>query len=536
MRRGELVSVRRLLVVVGVVTLAVRLVPLAAAGALGSALGYDDGVHLAVAAHLVGGELPYRDVLFVHPPGIVLFLAPVAALAHLVGDPTALAVGRMLAMAVGVANAVLVGWLLRRHGAVAVLTGGLTYALWAPAIAAERSIYLEPFIGLGLLVALAAVARRQEGVPAVPDGPQPGTAPRAGPRSGATPTSSRRALAVAGLALGLACVFKVWAVFDVAVVGLLVLSRHGVRGALRWAAWGVGGAAVVLVPFVVAAPVQIWDDVVLAQARRPRAENPTHRHLVELARWSGSHGPVLRALALLVAAAVLVAVFLVLVRAVRRTPRPSAWPDPAWWAVVAVVHGAALAVAPSFYLHYSAFLAPPCCLLAGAVAGAVVRRAEQLARAWGGGFRLASRGLLGAAAVALLVLGGATFPRLPGGLPQDEALLASLTRTGCTWSPNPSYLLAAGAQTRMVDEDCPGQPDLFGIRMVAGSGLSVPGSAPVGATTDPLVLRQLAQTRTVLLSASSPNQWLGPEVRRYLHRHFVHVATTGGIEIWQRPA
>lgn len=518
-------SVRRLLVVVGVVTLAVRLVPLVAAGALGSALGYDDGVHLAVAAHLVGGDLPYRDVLFVHPPGIVLILAPVAALAHLIGDPAALATGRVLAMLVGVANAVLVGWLLRRRGTVAVLTGGLMYALWAPAIAAERSIYLEPFIGLGLLVALAAVQRRPEGVPAQ----TPALDPPA--RSG----SDRRALAVAGLALGLACTVKVWAVLDVAVVGLLVLSRHGARGAGRWAAWGLGGAAVVLAPFVAAAPVQIWDDVVVAQAWRPRSENPAHRNLVNLGRWSEAHGPVLHALFLLVVGVVIVAVVLLVVRAVRRARRPSEWPDPAWWALVAVVHGLALAAAPSYYLHYSAFLAPPCCLLVGVAAAAVVRRVEQAARRRRPRLRVVSRGLLGAAAIALLALGASTFPRLPDGIPQDEALLASLTRTGCTWSLNPSYLLAAGVQSRMIDDGCPGQPDLFGVRMVGASGLSVPGSPPIGATTDPLVLRQLEKTRTVLLSAASPNQWIGPAVRRYLHRHFTHVATTGGIEIWQRP-
>ena len=55
---------------------------------------YDDGVHFAAALGLVNGLLPYRDFLLLHPPGVVLALAPFAALSWLIGEPDAMAVSR----------------------------------------------------------------------------------------------------------------------------------------------------------------------------------------------------------------------------------------------------------------------------------------------------------------------------------------------------------------------------------------------------------------------------------------------------------
>ena len=45
------VRLRVVLVVVAVVTFAIRFVPLVASGLLGAEYGYDDGVHLSLAEH-----------------------------------------------------------------------------------------------------------------------------------------------------------------------------------------------------------------------------------------------------------------------------------------------------------------------------------------------------------------------------------------------------------------------------------------------------------------------------------------------------
>lgn len=57
---------------------------------------YDDGVHFAVALNLLHGQIPYRDVLFLHPPGIALATSPFAAVAPLTGDARAFVLARYL--------------------------------------------------------------------------------------------------------------------------------------------------------------------------------------------------------------------------------------------------------------------------------------------------------------------------------------------------------------------------------------------------------------------------------------------------------
>ena len=543
---SDAVRWRVVLAAVAVVTFAIRFVPLAASGMLGAEYGYDDGVHLSLAEHLIAGQLPYRDVLFVHPPGIVLALAPAAALARLIGDPGALAAGRLLVTAVGMLNAVLVARILRRRGLVAAATGGLAYALWGPAIAAERSIYLEPFIGLGLLIALAALARRRDGgshpgAPVIADvGPGRDRPDRRA--AAALPGRTGRAtLAVAGIALGIAVTFKVWVVLDLAVVGLLVLARHGLRGAVRWVGWVLVGAVPILLPFAWAAPRAMWDDVVLAQVGRPRTAGLLHERLGALdpGNMSGTLAIVVVLVLVAIATVVVRRAAARVVRArgageaqssiVVRLSSPSGWPDPAWWAIVAVVHLGALVAAPSYYLHYTAFLAPPICLLAGAVAGAVSVRVPRSRRA-------AVRVVGASGLVVVLAAIALTFPALPPGPRENRALLADLTRTGCTWSENPSYLLVADAQTRMIAEGCPGQPDLFGTVMTERGGYPVPGTVGPTETVVQMVERQLAASRTVLLPAGAPETWLDPALVRYVHDAFTRVATTGNIAVWQRSA
>ena len=69
------------LLLVATAAFLLRLLPVLHGGGLYGRGNYDDGVYYAAAAGLVHGLLPYRDVLLLHPPGIVLALAPFAALA-----------------------------------------------------------------------------------------------------------------------------------------------------------------------------------------------------------------------------------------------------------------------------------------------------------------------------------------------------------------------------------------------------------------------------------------------------------------------
>src|SRR5690242_2102026 len=72
---------------------AARLVPVLHSGGLFGVDTYDDGVHYASALAWVHGRWPYRDFLFMHPPGIVLLLAPFATLGWATSEGLGFAAG-----------------------------------------------------------------------------------------------------------------------------------------------------------------------------------------------------------------------------------------------------------------------------------------------------------------------------------------------------------------------------------------------------------------------------------------------------------
>ncbi len=210
---------------IAAVALAARLTPVLRGGGLRGVLAYDDGVYYSASDALLSGRLPYRDYLLLHPPGITLVLAPFAALGRLTSDPVGFAAARLAFMGLGAVSAVLVWWVARRVTPRAGLAAGLFYAVWQPACAAERTTLLEPLVNLGLLASLALLA----------------------------PGASRRRVAAAGVVLGLAVAVKAWAVVPFVVLTLWLLRRRGRGTALTYAGSGAIAAAVVCLPFLLAA-------------------------------------------------------------------------------------------------------------------------------------------------------------------------------------------------------------------------------------------------------------------------------------------
>src|SRR5262245_28586404 len=125
-REGDLLTI-------GLIALLVRVGPPVLYGGIRGGHLYDDGVYFSAAQHLIIGILPYRDFVFPHPPGVMLLLAPIAALAQLIGDNWAFVVARFLVALIGATSAVLVTILLRRYGRAAALAGGMLYAVWGAA-------------------------------------------------------------------------------------------------------------------------------------------------------------------------------------------------------------------------------------------------------------------------------------------------------------------------------------------------------------------------------------------------------------------
>jgi len=321
--------------VVVVLAFLTRLVTFGGVG-LRSFQGYDDGVYYAGAAALVSGRLPYRDFLFVHPPGILLVAAPFAELGRLTSDSFGLSAVRVAFCALGALNAGLVTRVAARNGLVPAVVAGLCYALWYPAIYAERTVLLEASGNTALLVALLLLGRTRR------------------------PASGRAQLA-AGAAMGLAACVKIWMLAPLAVLLGWQLMSSGRRSAVRVAAGSAIAGAVVLAPFLTS-----WDALlrmaVLGQMGRTRDGTTVVerlREIVGLQPLSG-HLPAVAVDLALVSVCLLTLGIAVL-----------AWsrPESRVHVVLLAVSAGVLLSVPTMFEHYAAFVAVPFALmLAGATA------------------------------------------------------------------------------------------------------------------------------------------------------------------------
>jgi hypothetical protein len=408
--------------VVGVVALGwwLRAQPLLAAGPLHVPVDYDEGVYFATSGLLARGVLPYRDLVFVHPPGWPLLLIPIAGpLAAVIGVDHAFAVALVAATVIGAATTFLL-WRLgtRLRGPVAGLVAAALYATHPLVVAAERGTFLEPALNL-LVVAAALVWLRTDDA------------------------GARRHQLAAGALFAGAVLVKTWGTFSAlaALASLPVTSWATARTALRRLVLGALVVSVVVVgPFLVVAPRHLVTDIVgfqlfrapdgalLADRLRILFEPLYVRNRAQL--WGASH--VVSATGALLGAA------LALGRAWRREARGERFV-----LVLAATMVGAFLVGRSFYAQYLAHLAVPEVLLAGYAAGT--------AWAWLGD----DRRLRWARPVLALVL--AATPLLParqsvlGGRARTDELLA-LARTidaevpddACLFAFEPAWGLVAG--------------------------------------------------------------------------------------------
>src|SRR4051794_23486779 len=213
LRRGRVATVL-VAAVIAALAFWIRYRLLTNAGGLGGDNGYDDGVNYAAADALVHGRLPYRDFLFLQPPGILLLLAPFAWLGSLTTDPAGVLLARLAFLLLGGANAGLVAVVCRRYGMTAAIVGGGTYAVFFPAVYGERSTLLEPLGTFALLVAILITRHRW--------------------------ARPRLAVFLAGLPLGFAVCTKLWYL----VPAIVLAAFLGRRAALLLA--GTAAAAVVI--------------------------------------------------------------------------------------------------------------------------------------------------------------------------------------------------------------------------------------------------------------------------------------------------
>jgi hypothetical protein len=429
-------------VAITAVAFGARLLPVARGAGLQGVMGYDDGVYFTGAASLVAGRWPYVDFTLLHPPGILLVLAPFAALGRMTSDHIGLAAARLAFMVLGAVNAGLITVLAARYPryrttVAAAVAGGLFYALWYSSIYATRSTLLEGHGTLSLLVALVLVWRRPS-----PPGPV--------------------AFYAAGAALGLGACTKIWGVVPLAVVAAWAFVAHGRAAFARLVAGAAGLAIVVCGPFLLAAPTQMPTMVVLDQLHRPLSTpSPVQRALdASSLHWNAPHltgAPALVVLAVIVVTVLAASFF-------------------TWrcGGVLPVLLLAAtittLAASPSYFTHYGELVAAPLALvIAGAVAAwATHDRSTALVRP--------STVL----PVLVLVLLEAPTQARAFGRPLDvPTLRRAVAPARCVATDTPSTLAATDVLSRSLDVGCDVPVDLTGgvygtYRQVRADGRAVP--------------------------------------------------------------
>ena len=308
---------------------------------------FDDGVHFGAAQLLFAGRLPYRDFAFLQPPGIILLLQPLAALARLIGDDPALVVGRAGFVAIGALNILLTWKLLRPRGRVAAGVAAAFYAAWWGTVVTERTILLEPLLNLGLLATLLLVRR-----------------------------SSPRAALLAGLVLGLTCTIKLWPWAFVPVLVIWIARTQSVRSGGRFLLGVIASFGSVIAPFWILAGGALPHQVLSAQLGRH--DRPVSL-IARLRLFDGLDG--LGSVQRIIPGTILVlATVLFFVLAVRSARRDR---EITLWLALLVVGALALQLAPSFYYHYPAFLAVPLAAVLGSLGAAGWRRVKGRGRPLG---------------------------------------------------------------------------------------------------------------------------------------------------------
>jgi len=424
-------------------------------GVLGWNLGYDDGVYIGAAVHFAHGSLPYRDFVFVQPPGIILLLSPLGLLSRLTGTYDAVLIARVVTVLVTALNVGLTGLVLRRFGRTAVLVGTVLLALWPTSVAVNRTVELEPYLVFFCLLALYLLFDRD------------------------IPSTSR--VVLGGVAFGFAGVVKVWAIFPIIAVLICVLLARR-RFWLTCAGIALG-AGVPLIGFVVASPYNFYRQVIVSQLlRKPlhgvATQTLAHRALVLFglnALRGFNAGSELAVSVLGFCVAVLLYVF---VRH-RRNLNLLAWVLLAC-AILSVV---GMFQSPILFDHYAYF---PYTFVALVVAFAIAMILRDVRVAlWGGTQAEPPKGIIGPAigvvvvATGLLVTSNALFIRsyLSEAWSPSAMIDSTIPSGSCAISDFPIDLLVANRYVS-TSSTCPAIVDPYGEYLVGDDGYSPNPTGP----------------------------------------------------------
>jgi hypothetical protein len=455
---------------------------------------YDDGVYFGASVELLHGVLAYRDFAFIQPPMITLWMAPFAALSPLTATANAMEAGRFFVDIVTVTNVVLVGALVRRRPTWQVAVATAVMAFSQGTILASQTILLEPFLVLACLIALLFLLE------------------------GDVLTQSSRRMWWCGIFFGVAGATKVWAAFPF-LAALIVLAPSGLRAQRKVVGGAIIGFVACCAPFLIAAPFSFFQQVVVTQAIRSASGFTFVARLADLTGIPGLSSSIERHSdlgAALLAFVLLggIGALLACTRVKGRAPW-SSLERLALWSALFV--GTGLLLSPTYYYHYSAFMAPFIALVACSVAGRV--------SAWRNGTP-AARAILhptpvrvATSAAMALVLGTMMLVvvDLPAAPHVSDAVSDAIPGHGCVLYVNPTLALLDNRFTSDVS-GCPDVIDWQGQERVLDDGIASASSDSTNAHLQAVLGRWIDSSDAVVLQAGNPG--LDSSNVQYLRTHF----------------
>lgn len=468
--------------------LAVRLFTLTRPGFLFGVSEYDDGVYLGAAIRLTQGALPYRDFAFIQPPGMLILMTPVAAIARLTSTAAAMAFARVLTVCASAACVPLAGNLVRHRGTlVTAVTCGLL-AIYPDDVAAAHTLLLEPWMNVFCLLAANAAFRH-----------------------GRLERPVR--LAWAGAALGVAGAVKFWAVVPAVtlLVVCLIVTDQRARRVRAYLAGLVAGFVLPVAPLALAAPAAFARGTLLDQASRVGTHIPLSLRLAhvtglidvlnaggKLSLLAGSQSLYAQSLTAGISTVsagwlpfVLIAAFIAVI-AVGYGRLPSRPSQLEWFSLATAVLASLLILSYSaFFYHYPAFVAPWAALTAGGAAGALA------------GSRPFRRMVTGAFAAVIIILAVLQLAEAaPLRVSGSEATGRLIPPGACVVTDSTSVVVAADR----LSPDRPGCPDIIdalATTLVLSHGVSVQAGAAKSATTVAAWRTMLGQADYVWLSGGN---------------------------------
>lgn len=427
--------------------------------------GYDDAVHYAGAMAIVLGKVPYRDFLFLHPPGILVFLLPFAELGRSITEATGMAAARGAWILMGAFNSAGVAVLLRSQGLAISMLAGISYAIYAPAVETESSVLLESLSNTLLVAALLLIFNK--------------------------PTKPR--LLLAGALIGFIPVVKIWGIVILLAVLAWAWLVQDRRSAFLLAGGAVTAATALVLPFFLMAPQSMWQMTITAQLGRPR-ESLTFAQ--RLSATLGLPEPAPPDVFVYWLSAV---VGLILITTLIRTREIQ----------LASLSGLLLAataplllVTPSFYPHYSALIAVPFVLTIG-----LALHSRLHAPFWQEILKTAlTLGIAGWIAAQLCTISTSSQGR---DISFERLRPVVQLTDGCISTDHPMVLIILDVFGRNIERGCPVVIDLTGYSYVTGQ------SGSTGRANDPEfqrhIMRYLATSEIAIIGRNSYSHYLSQE-------------------------